>query len=222
MAGRIIIVGDIHGCLAELRSLLDEVAFSRDDALVSVGDLVGKGPDGAGVVRFFLAGGHRAVRGNHDEKLLAYRRDGRGTLSESHRAHAEALRERDWEWLSLLPLWIRLREHDALVVHAGLVPGVRLKRQEPKVLMNLRSIRPDGAPSRKIEGTPWAKLWPGPELVVFGHDAVRGLQRWPHAVGLDTGCVYGGALSALVLPERAVVSVPAFDVYSRPVVEVDA
>ena len=109
-------------------------------------------------------------------------------------------------------------DHDHLVVHAGLVPGVPLDDQEPEHLLNLRSITPEGRPSKKLDGTPWAALWRGPDHVVFGHDAVRGLQRHPHATGLDTGCVYGNALTALVLEAGAdprLVSVQARRAYAR-------
>ena len=77
------------------------------------------------------------------------------------------------------------------------------------LMLTIRSIKADGTPSKRVDGEPWASLWPGPELVVFGHDAVRGLQMYEHAVGLDTGCVYGGRLSGYLLPERRLVQVDA-------------
>lgn len=214
---RTFVVGDLHGCLDELLELLAQQRFdAREDRLIATGDLVGKGPKGAEVVAFFREGGHDSTRGNHDERLLASRRgDDTRPLGPSHRRDAERLSDADWRWLEARPLWIELPEHRAIVVHAGLVPNVPLAEQRPFDLMNLRSIRPDGTPSKRVDdGEPWAKLWPGPELVVFGHDAVRGFQRWPHAIGLDTGCVYGGALSALILPERRIVSVPARATYA--------
>lgn len=138
-------------------------------------------------------------------------------LRPSHQAVAEALEESDWDWLGGLPLWLELPEHDALVVHAGLLPGLPLEDQDPYDLMNMRSILDDGSASRSYEeGTPWAARWPGPRLVVFGHDAVRGLQTREHAVGLDTGCVYGGWLTGLWLPDRDLVSVPARAAYTEP------
>jgi hypothetical protein len=100
------------------------------------------------------------------------------------------------------------------VLHAGAVPGVPLERQEREHLTTLRSIKDDGTPTKRLKGRPWAALWTGPERIVFGHDALRGLQQHPLATGLDTGCVYGGMLTALVLPERRLVQVPARRAYA--------
>jgi hypothetical protein len=75
-----------------------------------------------------------------------------------------------------------------LFVHAGLVPGLKLPRQKPRLMINMRSILPDGTSTAKhFSNWPWARLWSGPETVVFGHDADRGLQLYDKAVGLDTG-----------------------------------
>ena len=222
MSARTLIVGDVHGCREELEDLLEQSGWEEDDQLVSVGDLVAKGPDSLGVVRLLRKLGARAVRGNHDQHCLKWwdarlAGDEPPKLKPAHQEVADALEEEDWRWLAGLPLWIELEEHDALVVHAGLLPDLPLEDQDPYDLMNMRSILDDGAASRSYtEGTPWAERWPGPRLVVFGHDAVRGLQTRPHAIGLDTGCVYGGWLTGVWLPERDLVSVPARATYTQP------
>lgn len=222
MTTRTLIVGDVHGCLEELEDLLRESGWDDGDQLVFVGDLVAKGPDSLGVVRLARELRARGVRGNHDQHCLRWweakqNREPLPELRDAHQAVAEQLEPEDWAWLAALPLWLELPEHDALVVHAGLLPDLPLEDQDPDDLMNMRSILSDGSASRSYEeGEPWASFWPGPRMVVFGHDAVQGLQRYPHAFGLDTGCVYGGWLTGVWLPDRDLVSVPARATWAEP------
>lgn len=219
---RTLIVGDVHGCLRELDTLLSRFERGPGDQVVFVGDLVAKGPDSKGVVARARALGAQAVRGNHDERFLAWHRavqEGRPPpdLGAAARAACETLNDEEWAWLASLPYVLRLPEHGVLVVHAGLVPGRPLEAQEPEHLLHMRSIRPDGTVSSRVDdGVPWASRWSGPQEVVFGHDALRGLQRHAHAIGLDTGCVYGGRLTGYVLPDRALMAVPAERVWSPP------
>lgn len=219
---RTVVVGDLHGCLEELRALLDHVGFRPgEDELVSVGDLVNKGPDSVGVVRLVRALGGRAVLGNHDELVLravaARQRGDDEGFTDPVRRLAKKLDADDVAWLAALPTILPLEAHHVIVVHAGLLPNVPLSAQPRELSLTMRSLRSDGTGSKRIEdGVAWASLWPGPEHVLFGHDAVRGLQRWPYATGLDTGCVYGGRLTAMILPERTLVSVPAKRAWSEP------
>jgi diadenosine tetraphosphatase ApaH/serine/threonine PP2A family protein phosphatase len=213
---RTIIIGDVHGCLDELLTLVRQTRRDPEDRIVLVGDLVAKGPDSAGVVAWARECAVDAVLGNHDAHVL---RAVHGDLhvKPPHLAVAASLAPDDIAWLEERPLWLRLGEiggRQHLVVHGGFVPGVPLDDQERDVVLNLRSITDEGRPSKKLEGTPWGALWRGPEQVVYGHDAVRGLQRHPLATGLDTGCVYGKALTALLLPEGDLVSVPAARAYA--------
>jgi hypothetical protein len=211
---RTIIIGDLHGCSDELHALRALCRRAPHDRVVLVGDLVAKGPDSAGVVRWARESGADAVLGHHDAHLL---RAVEGDRKPQHSAIADTLSADDIAWLAARPLYLHLGEAGTgvphLVVHGGLVPGVAIERQEREHLLNLRSITADGQPSKRIEGRPWGALWTGPEHVVYGHDAVRGLQRHPFATGLDSGCVYGRALTALVLPSGELVSVPAARAY---------
>jgi hypothetical protein len=215
---RTVIVGDVHGCLDELLALVERCGDPRDTRYVMVGDLVAKGPDSKGVVAWARASNVEAVLGNHDAAVLRVRDPDVDPAPKAHHvAVAETLSDDDLAWLAARPLWLELGDATSaphLVVHGGLVPGVPLAEQERKHLLNLRSITADGEPTKKIEGTPWGALWKGPPHVVYGHDAVRGLQRYRFATGLDTGCVYGGALTALVLPKGDLVSIQARRAYA--------
>jgi hypothetical protein len=219
---RTLVVGDVHGCVDELRDLMKAAGFHRGDRLVLAGDLVAKGPDSHAVLQLLREERGLAVLGNHDAHALKARRNPQDRdLKPERRQLLDTLSAADWDQLEALPLFVRLGperdgEADTAVVHAGAVPGVPLDKQEREHLITLRSIKSSGEPSKRIEGTPWAALWQGPERLVFGHDAVRGLQQYPMATGLDTGCVYGGRLTGLLLPERRLLSVPAHHAYVKP------
>jgi hypothetical protein len=216
---RTIVVGDLHGCADELRDLLRAAGYAPGDRLVSVGDMVAKGPDSQAVVQLLREEGALAVLGNHDVHALKARKaDKHEAVKPERQVLLDTLTKPDWKYLETRPLFLRLGaaragEPEWAVVHGGAVPGVPLELQADEHLLTMRSIRADGTPSKKIEGTPWGAVWTGPEQIVFGHDAVRGLQEHPMATGLDTGCVYGGKLTALLLPERRLLSVSARRTY---------
>ncbi|MCK6588325.1 MAG: metallophosphoesterase [Polyangiaceae bacterium] len=196
---RTILVGDLHGCRTELELLLDYVGFSRGDRLIAVGDLIVRGPDPTGTLDVLYAAGARAVRGNHEDRVLRAVAGERHVAGEAHRTAIKALRKRDLAWLQTLPLWIDLPEHNLRVVHAGVVPGVPIERQSPRALMYMRCLSPWGeALERRGEGL-WGKAYEGSPHIVFGHNALPEPQIHAAATGIDTGAVYGGRLTAMVL-----------------------
>lgn len=225
---RVIIVGDVHGCLDELHALLGACGYSEErDTVILVGDLVNKGPKSPGVVAAARASGFLAVRGNHDDSCLFAlekrehaRARGRAPTDDAKHPYVDKLSAADAQYLRDLPYTISLPTLDAVVVHAGLVPGVALESQDPAGMYTMRNLVKGGLSyswtDKPTHGTPWAGEWRGQPHVYFGHDAKRGLQQLSHATGLDTGCCYGRSLSAMVLPERRLVQVPAQRVYSEP------
>lgn len=205
---RTVIVGDVHGCASELDALLDAVAFTSGDRLVFVGDLIARGPDSLGVLDIARTTGAIVVRGNHEQKLLDWR-DGRERwirgeaaarqpIGKLHRDLGRALRPIDWSLLETSKTWLDLPEHDVRVVHAGIDPSVPFERQSPDTLMRIRTVLAPG-PSRGNRFVLWGARYVGPPHIVFGHNAAPGLQLHEWATGLDTGCVYGGRLTAMVL-----------------------
>ena len=128
MAGRRIVVGDIHGCYDELMELLEKVGIGDDDRIISVGDLITKGPKNKEVLELFMTDARfSTVIGNHD---LALRRKWNGEEIELKPAQKEAHKELKAEkdayvsFFNRMPFMIDLDTH--LVVHAGVRPNVEL------------------------------------------------------------------------------------------------
>jgi hypothetical protein len=216
---RTVIVGDVHGCASELDSLLDAIAFASGDRLVFVGDLIARGPSSLGVLDIARRTGAIIVRGNHEQKLLDWRQAptaaapaptstlrrsprakpvAKPLLGDLHRELGSALRPVDWTLLETSKLSVDLPEHGLRVVHAGVDPDVAFERQRPDTLMRIRTVIAPGG-RRGQRHVLWGSRYAGPPHLVFGHNAAPGLQLHPWATGLDTGCVYGGRLTAMVL-----------------------
>jgi hypothetical protein len=212
MGARTMVVGDLHGCYDELLDLLDKVGFGSEDRLICVGDLITKGPKNREVLdRFMTDPQFTSVIGNHD---LALRRRWNGEkfkLKGSQKPTHKELKkdkERYVPFLNSLPFTIDLGTH--LVVHAGLRPGLEFHSQTTEDMTELRSLGEDRA-SRK--GTPWYDVYDGEKIVLFGHWPSQEPRRGKKAIGLDTGCVYGGQLTAYIVETGEITSVPARQVY---------
>lgn len=105
-------------------------------------------------------------------------------IGSEHFQIASCLSKADLKWLYSLPWYLSSKDLGALFVHAGFVPGIRLPKQNPRLMMNMRSILPDGTVTSKFfSNWAWSRLWDGPQTVLFGHDADRGLQQYEHALG---------------------------------------
>jgi hypothetical protein len=198
------IVGDVHGCADELARLLELLAPVTGDNVLFVGDLIARGPDTRRVLWLYRQVRARSVAGNHELRLLSAHRarltgGKRPRLPGPQYALLHQLGEEDWALLAELPLYLSLGEHELCIVHAGLLPGVPLEAQDAWTLTHVRSIDPEGRATDRHDFEPWAHRYRGGPHIVFGHNSRLGLQLQPRATGIDTGCVYGGQLSALVL-----------------------
>lgn len=175
----IYVIGDVHGCLAALDRLLDELDPGDSDLLVFVGDLVRKGPDSQGVVqRVREMPNAVSVLGNNEAKIL------RGDKS------IPELTPEDHEFIESMPEAISFG--DSLVVHGGVDHRKPLAEHTRKELLNNRSLAPDGGYTRPF----WFETRRETPRVFFGHTVLAEPFATDSAVGLDTGCVYGGQLTA--------------------------
>jgi len=208
---KIFVIGDVHGCDRALDELLDKVVPSITDTMVFLGDYIDRGPASRQVVDKILALNTRLSRlitlmGNHEQMFLRYltgqERDlyleigGLQTL-ESYgienpkdgfpqipTTHLHFFKE-------LLTYW---EDENYIYVHAGLQPGVHLSRQSPDWLLWAR----DGD---NVEDNSFGKT------IIYGHTVHKGPLVTPNKIGIDTGAVYGGHLTCLVLPDLKFISV---------------
>ncbi len=236
-------IGDVHGCRSELETLLDSLGYviGRDDRgraidaahpagrrVIFLGDLVDRGPDVPGVLRLAMgmveAGHALAVPGNHEAKLLKALQGrkvqfGHG-LAESMAALAAEppeFRARVERFCYDLVSHLVLDEGRLVVAHAGLkqsYQGRASGRVRAFALYGETTGETDefGLPVRY----PWAQEYRGPAVVLYGHTPVPEVEWINNTACVDTGCVFGGALSAMRYPEREVVSVAAEQVWYAP------
>jgi diadenosine tetraphosphatase ApaH/serine/threonine PP2A family protein phosphatase len=211
--GRTIVVGDIHGCFDELTDLLELIKLKSDDRLIAVGDLVAKGPKNREVLDLFISDARfSSVVGNHDRIIRQKLRGEPVRLNRDQRTVLKQLgpnRERYSEFLRALPFTIDLGSH--LVVHAGIRPGVALDKQ---MASDMTEIRTMGADPPKRRGVPWYAVYRGPQRIIFGHWPSRQPRRATHAIGLDTGCVYGNTLTAFIVETGEFILTPARQKYA--------
>lgn len=231
-------IGDVHGCFEELRELLLELGYTVTDDLqahhpegrmaVFVGDLVDRGPDSVGVLRLVMnmvnAGHALCVPGNHDEKLKRYLLGKRVTLRHGLEKTAEQLEHTYEDFKKEVRLFLeKLVSHylldngQVVVAHAGLIEkyhGRTSGRVREFCLYGdtTGETDPEGFPVR----LDWAKDYRGKARVVYGHVAVKEAQWVNNTIDIDTGCVFGGKLTALRYPELTTHSVQAKQVYHEP------
>lgn len=207
---RTIIIGDVHGCYREWIELLRLLKVTPEERLISVGDLICKGPESHAVLESAMTLPNlECVLGNHEARFLHYWKNG---VKEYVKPYDEFTMkqlkdgfEKYMQYISRWPAYLDLA--DALVVHAGLRPGVPVEKQSLEDLTNLRYLFPDDRP--------WYEAYDGKKQVVFGHWRREEPLVLERAVGIDTACVYGGKLTAYILPDRKLVHVPAAKSYYK-------
>lgn len=224
-AARLIVFGDIHGCFDEMLRLLGRIAPTPDDLVIAAGDIVRKGPEPLRCLELWRDRGYLAVVGNNEEKLLATSWWRRLFLPAGDRA---VLRRPDLvQFIESWPVVIDLPEAGATIVHGGLLPHMNLTERDVEAhradLIRLRWLRrTNGSWERVPKGKQqegdvlWPSVWDGERTVLYGHTPLREPRVEPRAIGLDTGCVYGGSLTAAIREEKAwkLVSEPARRAYS--------
>ena len=233
------VIGDVHGCHAELAALLTELGYELDAEgtsaghpggrrAVFVGDYGDRGPDTPRVLRLVMSmaasGAAICLPGNHDAKLVRKLKGrdvqvthGLAETLEQLAAEPDELREQARDFLDRLVSHVVLDDGRLVVAHAGMkesYQGRASGRVRDFALYGETTGETDefGLPVR----LQWAADYRGRAAVVYGHTPVAEPEWHNNTINIDTGCVFGGRLTALRWPERELVSVPAARTYYEP------
>ncbi len=233
------VIGDVHGCHRELVELLRSMGYSvSSDGLeavppdgrraVFVGDFVDRGPETPQALRLVMEMAERGfaicLPGNHDIKLVRKLKGrnvqithGLGESLEQLKAEPEEFTEQAREFLDKLVSHVVLDSGKLVVAHAGMkesYQGRSSGRVRDFALFGETTGETDefGLPVR----SEWAADYRGRASVVYGHTPVAEAEWLNNTINIDTGCVFGGKLTALRWPERELVSVPAAKTYYEP------
>lgn len=215
--GRVIVIGDVHGCHRELKDLLEKVAPVADDLIVLLGDLINRGPDSHAVIEIARSIRAKSLLGNHEFRLLEFRRTGDDShLKDEDRRTLKQLTPQDWAFMERMPLHHAIPELDTVLVHGGFLPGIAWETQPASVVTRIQVIDRDGRPRKRgeVPNAPhWADQWQGPPFVIYGHTSRDEVYERPYSLGIDTACAMGGRLTACILPGREIVQVKAREKY---------
>jgi bis(5'-nucleosyl)-tetraphosphatase (symmetrical) len=237
MDKRTIIVGDIHGCIEEFEELIQALKYDkRYDRLILLGDLIDRGPNSPAVVQMARKMDLECVMGNHEYKFLKWFKSS-GSQSDVYDKSDfyHQLTDDDINYIFRMPTHIKLA-NNIIAVHAGVKPGISISNQSKHDLMYLRYVdaNQNTIKLKKIatlgkEGAGahfWTEFWYGPESIIYGHH-VHSMSE-PHieeiypgviCYGLDTGCCFGGHLSAMILETKEIVQVKAKKTYYKSMFE---
>lgn len=213
MTGRLIAVGDIHGCHHEFSDLLQLLELEGADRVVLLGDIVNRGPDSIKVIDLARAAGCVSLLGNHELRLLKFRKTGDRKYMKEHDLETfDALRPDDWTYLESMLLTYQEADLNTVFVHGGFLPNEPWQKQPAEVVTRIQVVDKEGRARKRADepdAPPWADLWGGPPFVVYGHTPRPEIYKLKWSIGIDTGCVLGGYLTAYILPERRIVQVKA-------------
>jgi len=234
---RHIIIGDVHGCINELKSLIEKLQLEAEDKLYFIGDLIDKGPDSVGVVKLVRELSKRypliLILGNHEEKFLRYVHHKEhnpkaiATMvgTEKFEGYLKSLDQIDIEFLASSYINYNITSeqinllHGGIVLHNSIDLSINHKYSHEllkstkgfELLLKTRFLDSNGnfIGLGKETGTSvfWADMYDGRYgKVIFGHEAkvVEFPIEYKYATNIDTGCVFGGWLNALViLPNKS-------------------
>ncbi|MGP1561135.1 MAG: metallophosphoesterase [Helicobacteraceae bacterium] len=200
---RIIVYGDLHGCLNRFKALREKIGIRAGDEEICAGDVIGKGKHWSSLIAFLQDQGIRSVIGNHEANALRLLQ--KPDLTKDEKEEIKNLSKKDLPFLRSLPPFIKI--NNLLIVHGGVHSGLdlgNLSAEDIATIYSMRYVCKDNPAKLTAKQAKDAVLWQetyGGELgfVIYGHQRSKEVIKNKHSLGIDTGCVHGGKLTAAVV-----------------------
>jgi len=214
---RTIVIGDVHGCAEEMEDLLEKVSPGERDKVVLLGDLVNRGPFSHRVVEIAREQNFLSLMGNHELRLLQYRQTKDPTLLRTYDFDTlQKLKEEDWHYLQKMQAFYETPDSHFVCVHGGFLPGPPWRTQPLHIVCQTNWIPMEEIPPlKRIEEKEqhWSTLWEEDATALYGHTPYKEVKYIGNTLGIDTSCVYGGFLTACILPDMEIIQVRARKAY---------
>jgi len=214
---RTIIYGDVHGCLEEFKALRNELNLTDDDREISVGDLLDRGEHSNATLTYAREHKIELVLGNHEYKYFRYAKHEQNThetgkknpmaFNDEKLSIYNKLSKEDLEYIQNAPFFIKI--DNLTILHAGITNKIDLLNANKKELESLTRIRELDENQKTLSlgqsaygSRFWSDFYDGEEgIIVYGHEAFNKIKIDKYSFGIDTGCVYGNKLSALIIED---------------------
>lgn len=237
MIERTAIIGDIHGTISEFKELLTLLDYKSPNVrVILLGDLNDRGPDSPACVKLARELGLECVTGNHEKKYLNwYRNQGSGSdvHGKNYPSYYDQFSNEDINYIARMVPYIKIEEQNTVIVHAGLRAGIPLEKQSKEDLfyiryvddqnkfVSLRKINKLG--SKEAAGAHfWTEYGPWGFNIIYGHNVnsltdirVDSFSDGTACYGIDTGCCFGGNLTAIILETKEIIQVKAKQIYYK-------
>ena len=214
---RVIIYGDLHGCLDEFVALREKVQPSANDREIVIGDILDRGPYSNELFQYVRENGIESILGNHEYKYLRYKKHEDNAIKTSKKNPMtfgdkkleifNRFTTEDFEYLESLPFYIKI--DNLTLIHAGLTNKIDLdtaKKKELEKVLWIRALDENQKTLSLNDDNPTSKFWSeyydgNQGIVVYGHEPFKEVKIDEFSFGIDTGCVYGNKLTALIVSD---------------------
>jgi len=214
---KVIVYGDLHGCLDEFIALREKINPSSDDREIVIGDILDRGPKSNELFTYVREQQIESIIGNHEykylrfykhyEKFVATGKQNPMELSEEKMKIFKSFDEADLLFLENLPFFIKIGK--LTLLHAGILNRIDLenaKKKDLEYLLWVRYLKEDNVPlslgKEDETSSYWSELYDGHEgIVLYGHEPFEEVRVDRYSLGIDTGCVYGNKLTACIITD---------------------